>query len=251
VKKLFMLLSLISMTFSSFAQWSWNIDFEEPGPVERIFIDTVSLAHNVWQVGVPGKTIFNSALSPVHAIVTDTLNPYPVNDTSQFIITHVRPGPWGGGNYSLLLDFSFKMNTDTLTDFGRIEVSIDHGANWINLLTQDATYGFNWVYPKPVLSGSTNGWVHFSEDINNLTYGVGYSDTLWYRFTFISDNIQTNKEGWMIDDLLFNDYWEGISEIHPGSLLSVSPNPASDFISITTKIHSPRPKVQILNLQGK
>jgi hypothetical protein len=57
------------------------------------------------------------------------LNPYPVNDTSSFIITHVRSFP-EGGNTVLLLDFYFQLNTDTFSDHGMIEASIDHGTTF-------------------------------------------------------------------------------------------------------------------------
>lgn len=48
-------------------------------------IDTTS-SNNIWQVGQPSKTFFDSAYSPVNAIVTDTINSYPVNNHSAFDI---------------------------------------------------------------------------------------------------------------------------------------------------------------------
>ncbi|MCX6283107.1 MAG: T9SS type A sorting domain-containing protein [Bacteroidetes bacterium] len=250
MKKLFILIALALITVSSFGQFEWNINFEDPIPIERIFIDTISNTINIWQIGIPGKIMFNSAHSPIHAIITDTLNPYRVNDTSRFVITHVRQGP-NGGNESLLLDFYFKINTDSLSDYGSIEVSIDHGTSWINLLTQDSVYGFRWLSQKPVLTGTKNSWTHYSEELSSLTYNVGYSDTLLFRFTFISDNIQTNKEGWIIDDLLFHDYWEGMNEVQNDNLISISPNPASKYILIRANKLASRPRVQIINFTGQ
>ncbi|MEI7492160.1 MAG: T9SS type A sorting domain-containing protein [Bacteroidota bacterium] len=250
MKKLFILIPLAIMASPSFGQFIWEITFEDPSPVERIFIDTASNPNNVWQIGIPHKTMFNSAHSPTHAIMTDTLNPYPVNDTSRFVITHVRQGPWGG-NESLLLDFYFKINTDSLSDYGTIEASIDHGASWINLMTQDTVYGFYWLSQKPVLSGRKNSWTHYSEELSPLTYAVCYSDTLLFRFTFISDNIQTNKEGWIIDDFLFHDYWEGINEVQNDNLISVSPDPASNYILVSANKFSSSQRVQIFTFTGQ
>ncbi len=250
MKKLFILIPLAIMASPSFGQFIWEITFEDPSPVERIFIDTASNPNNVWQIGIPHKTMFNSAHSPTHAIMTDTLNPYPVNDTSRFVITHVRQGPWGG-NESLLLDFYFKINTDSLSDYGTVEASIDHGASWINLMTQDSVYGFAWLAQKPVLTGTKTSWTHYSEELSPLTYAVGYSDTLLFRFTFISDNIQTNKEGWIIDDFLFHDYWEGINEVQNDNLISVSPDPASNYILVSANKFSSSQRVQIFNFTGQ
>ncbi len=231
MKKILLLMSLTLTVATSFGQSYWNINFEDTYYLDRVWIDTVSNPNNTWQIGTPDKIIFNSAHSPTHAIVTDTLHPYPVNDTSSFIITHIR-APLGGGNTVLLLDFYFQMNTDTLTDHGIIEASIDHGITWINLMTEDSTYQLWWIEPKPILSGNTIGWTHFSLNLAALTYVFGYSDTLLYRFTFVSDGIQTNKEGWIIDDFTFNDYWEGIQEIQNNDLISIFPNPTSDGLTI-------------------
>jgi hypothetical protein len=250
MKKLLLLISLTVVSATSFGQWQWNLNFEDTTYLHRVFIDTISNPNCIWQIGHPAKTIFNSAYSVPNVIVTDTLNPYPINDTSSFIITHIRPGNFGG-NESLLLDFYFKLNTDSLADYGIIEASLDNGTSWINLMTQDTTYGLNWINPKPILTGNTNGWVHYSEDIRSLTYMIGYSDTVLYRFTFISDSVQTNKEGWMLDDFLFNDSWEGIPEYQNDNLISISPNPTSNELRIhTTKIVD-KPTIQILNYTGQ
>lgn len=250
MKKLLLSISLILVAATSFGQWQWNIDFDDTTYCSRVFIDTISNANCVWQIGHPSKTIFNTAYSAPNAIVTDTLNPYPISDTSSFIITHIRP--WNqGGNESLLLDFYFKLNTDSLTDFGVIEASLNNGSSWINLLTQDTSYGLYWVNPKPILTGNTNGWVHYSEELHSLTSSIGYSDTILYRFTFISDSVQANKEGWILDDFNFHDWWEGINEIQNDNLISIFPNPTSDAIKIHRTKVSDNQKVQILDYTGQ
>jgi hypothetical protein len=42
-----------------------------------ITIDTGSHLHNSWQIGRPGKSVFDSAYTLPNAIMTDTLNTYP------------------------------------------------------------------------------------------------------------------------------------------------------------------------------
>lgn len=53
-----------------------------------------------------------------------------------------------------------------------------------------------------------------------------------FRFTFTSDSINTNKDGWIIDDINISCVGAGINEIQMNSPFRVIPNPTSDFISI-------------------
>ena len=41
---------------------------------------------NIWQIGASQKIIFDSAATVPNAIVTDTINSYPVNNVSRFTI---------------------------------------------------------------------------------------------------------------------------------------------------------------------
>lgn len=236
MRKLITILTVLMLSNTTFAQWDYFIDFDSPDSQNNhIIIDTVSNPDNIWQIGVPSKTVFDSAYSLTHAIVTDTLNAYPVNDTSSFILKHIRPGELGG-NESLQLNFWFKFNSDSLTDFGMVEASIDNGITWINLLTEDTTYYLQWLEPKPILTGNSNSWQHFALELSMLTYELGYSDTLLYKFTFISDNIQTNKDGWMIDDFQLNDWWEGIDEYENSDKINIYPNPSNGNVTIESSI---------------
>jgi hypothetical protein len=252
MRKLITILTVLMLTNTTFAQWNYFIDFDSPySENNHIIIDAVSNSSNIWQIGVPDKAFFDSAYSLTHAIVTDTLNPYPVNDTSSFILKHIRPGKQGG-NYSLQLNFWFKFYSDTLTDYGMVEASIDNGLSWINLLTDDVTYNLQWLEPKPVLTGNSNGWEHFALELIMLSYELGYSDTLLYRFTFISDSVQTNKDGWMIDDFQLADLWEGIEEYNNGKLINIYPNPSNGEISIVNNINPTNYyQVEIFDSNGK
>ena len=51
------------------------------------------------------------------------------------------------------------------------------------------------------------------------------------RFRFISDEIQTNKEGWMIDQIVFRGYeMMGDVDEFNKNLVKIYPNPSSDII---------------------
>lgn len=254
MKKLITFLTFVCLSNVLFAQFEYTIDFDDQAIIdEHIFIDTMSNPNNIWQIGNPGKEhMFEYNPFGYNAMVTDLYEPYPTNDTSVFYLRHIRyGGEWGSGvaNESLLLDFWYMMDADS-ADYGQIEVSIDHRATWINLMTQDEEYQFEWMEPKPVLSGEeTNG--HFSLEMRELAYLVGYSDTLWYRFSFITDGKQDNRDGWLIDKILIHDYWEGIDE-YDNKAISVYPNPTAGIVHIAANTEGAAYRtVRIIDMMGQ
>ncbi|MBL0049224.1 MAG: T9SS type A sorting domain-containing protein [Bacteroidetes bacterium] len=84
-----------------------------------------------------------------------------------------------------------------------------------------------------------------------MFFNIQMNDTVLFRFTFISDSIQTNKDGLMFDDFRFLDYFEGISEIQNNNLISISPNPTKDELRIHSSIVSNNKSMQILNSIGQ
>lgn len=238
----FIIFTIISS--SSFGQLNdnYNLTFDNQWELQHLFIDTISNINNVWQVGHPQKTIFTSAYSSPNVIVTDSINPYPTNDTSVFIITNVAIGQGFEWPHTVILSGQYYINSDTLTDYGEIEFSPDNGTTWINMLNDtviiDTTYNLVWFwdgYEKPVLSGNSNKWKSFWVNLAELghAYGVQDGDTVLYRFTFISDSIQTNKDGLMFDNLHFEDWVEGIEEMGFGLFKSYCyPNPAKNLLTI-------------------
>jgi len=231
----------------SYGQWYWGIDFENPSLFNRVFIDTIANPNNIWQIGEPGKLLFNSAHSPTHVIITDTLTPYPINDTSKFIITHLRefgPGAW------LSLEFYYKMDSDSLSDYGIVELSIDNGLTWYDLMTLDSILPNIWIETKPSLTGSSPNWTFFVADLSELATNIGFSDTLLYRFTFISDSVQTNKEGWIIDDFQLIDFAESTENFYHQDI-SLFPNPVSDYLKIKKENYGNNETVNIIDLAGR
>jgi hypothetical protein len=251
MKRVITFFTVLFITNISFGQSEYIIDFDSQYSADdHIIIDTLTNPDNIWEIGIPDKALFHNAHSPVHAIVTDTLNQYPVNDTSSFIIKHFRAGWWGTYNWELKLYFWFMMDSDTLTDYGKIEASIDNGLTWIDLLSDTCDFIF-WDEPKPVLTGNSGGWQHFAADLVELTYQIGYSDTLLYRFTFISDSIQTNKDGWIIDDFHLTDYWEGVDEYKNSDLIDIFPNPSNGNFTIESDLlNKSKFRIEIYDITG-
>jgi hypothetical protein len=239
MKYLFTLLfSVISLLAN--AQYAIYENFEAPYDAFRanFYIDTVNCANNIWQIGRPQKTVFDSALSFPNAIVTDTLNPIPPHDTSIFYLTTV-------GAYRSLssISFYYKIDKDT-NSFAKIEISGDAGLNWINPLTEDTTYNFYWVNSKPRIDTSTTGWRYFWLNMDywsmaDSSWGLSYphyrtSDTMMYRFTFISGDSVEAHDGWIMDNFKSeNTLRVGILDITSSKLL-LYPNPSSGEIKIST-----------------
>ncbi|MCG8411454.1 MAG: T9SS type A sorting domain-containing protein [Bacteroidales bacterium] len=238
MKKLLVLLLLI-ISVSVYSQRldysGYDINFEDTTQFVRIQIDTISNPNNVWQIGKPQKEIFTSAYSAPNAIVTDTINPYPINDTSSFIIKHIVPEMTGFCPYVAKVAGRYKIDSDTLTDFGIIEFSPDNGNVWINLLTDTQYVEQIWSYNEiPVLTGSLPGWNYFSASVAHFgpIYNIQPGDTVLYRFTFVSDSIQTNKDGLIFDNLYFQDWVEGINKIKNQFNSEIYPNPSSGITDI-------------------
>ncbi|MEI6815190.1 MAG: T9SS type A sorting domain-containing protein [Bacteroidota bacterium] len=232
MKNLVLIFLLAIIANTSVAQWLWNIDFENPQYLNRVYRDTVSNPNCIWQIGQPIKAIFTGAHSVPNAIVTDTLYPAPANDTSIFYLKHVRNQlqPW----HWFTLNFYYQMNGDSM-DIGKIEISPDTGHTWINIMTEDTIYNIQWLMTKPTLTGNTSGWQFFSINMEQwASYpamgGGPYpilitADTVLFRFTYISDSSSTPHDGWMIDDFTLEDWYEGIPEIQNSNSVMLSPNP--------------------------
>jgi len=220
-------------------------NFETANPILKI--DTTT--NNIWQIGHPGKAIFSSAFSAPNAIVTDTNYGYPLGNKSSFTITILNPNWWCGS--PSILSFWHKYDTDTLKDGGYIEVSYDGGNVWYNVI-KDTVDPCNWgwvpflgctVYDvtdtlfngEYGVSGSSNSWQYGAVE---WLYMVGvkctYPDSVMLRFTFISDTLAEDKEGWMIDNItLYSDFPGVLPEIETvGNEALIFPNPVRDVLTL-------------------
>ena len=235
--KFFIILSLSYVIIYGQYDGNYDIDFDDQYGIEFLFVDTISNHENIWQIGSPEKNSFDEAYSAPNAICTDLVNPYPVNDTSTFTITNIAAGGFEN-NYFVILEGKYMIDSDSLNDFGLIEFSPDKGHTWIDLIN-DTIYlhkgCYEWWTDRPSFTGKTNGWKDFGVQLAGFgdEFNLHWPDTVIYRFTFISDSIQTNRSGWILDDLHFEDWWESIIDNRNNSFNSeVYPNPAENFVTI-------------------
>lgn len=203
-------------------------------------LDTNS--QNIWNVAIPQKPVFNSAHSPVKAIFTDTVNSYPINQLAHFDMAFEVPYIFG-----IIISFKHQYNTDKYKDGGFLEISYDNGASW-NANLADNTLMFNTenyytqddtlIGNRVGFSGDSNGWIDTKIQMI-WAFPVRSSfpyDSLHVRFNFVSDSIQTNKDGWIIDDFKVS-----YAEL-PGSVaengknnynIQIAPNPIENTSTIS------------------
>ena len=231
--------SLVSMVAK--AQFNPEvIDFESVTN-SLIHIDTANHA-NLWQIGRPQKTLFNSAITPPNAIVTDTLLPYPINTNSSFQFTvydstFILSGsnPTWSWNY-IYFSFEYEMDSDTLHDGGYVEFSLDSGQTWHDIAPWNSMFYYqNTLFNgRPAITGHRLGPDYRMATIP-LCAGLGgptIPHSIDIRFTFASDSINTNKEGWLIDNIWFGvDICSGIHEASKANTVTAYPVPASTSIA--------------------
>lgn len=234
-----------------------------------IHIDTS--AQNLWRIGVPHKTFFNPESTSGKAIVTDTMNNYPINNHSFFDLYIGDFNYEGFYPYDIFIMFNHKFDTDDHKDGCYITVSWDKGQSWVNII-EDTIYPYctpsNPEYFQPQnlygsgdslfngergYSGHSNGWVttQFSwYDVPTKDYFS--PDTMILRFNFISDSIPNQKEGWMIDDiLLYSVYMSGMKNTNDENNLLIYPQPANASVGFSFSQNFKTIGLDIFDMQGR
>jgi len=198
--------------------------------------DTIN---NIWQIGKPQKAIFDSASTKPNAIVTDTINFYPNNDTSSFIAKINADFTWSAGVFAL--QWMQKLDYDTVFDGGKLEFSVDSGLTWENALNSAYNYNF-YGFNAENLDTLHNGEYVFTGTDSTwrniwLCYGftwIGlYNNYVEFKFTSISDGINNNKEGWLIDNLYaYTTYVHTTVDLGYENYINIFPNPTQDKLHI-------------------
>jgi hypothetical protein len=222
---------------------SLNFDNANKG-VLTLIIDT-TFSNNLWQVGAVQKNGFPSALSGVRTLQTDTVSAYGVNNESAAIV--YCDSTIGGGKKEFSLIFWHYYDIDS-TDSCILQVTIDSGKTWLNYADTSGSgvvvsayysgslnnYGAQ-PYNNSVLSwsGASSGWVKEAVCISyTFAKGLHISRRYGFRFLFVSDSSNSNKPGWMIDDIRVKNpiIHAGVGDISKTQGVTVYPNPSSSGI---------------------
>lgn len=264
MKKTLLIIILTIIAATGFAQiepWYgiYEVDsckFETP--CHLIINDTVT--GNLWQRGAPQKLVFTESYSLPNAMVTDTLNPYPANADAWFDLRFNMEEYFYG--MDILVGFRHRYNTDTLADGGYIELSYDHGLTWVNILN-DPNYmiflsenlygaGDTLTGGIPGFSGYSGDWVHTQIEIIYALPVKWPVDSLYMRFHFISDDVETARDGWIIDNIKssFVDLGSAAknNDITP---IMVFPNPLTESSILTIPNSSGKIlKIELIGTSG-
>ncbi len=209
-------------------------------------------SNNLWVYGESQKT----SLSHVgKVLITDSVQSYP-NGTNASLEIHWPA--WNQYPLSLIMGFHHSMHSDSLHDGGIIEVSRDYGATWTNVIEDQTNMLFlsNELYTSndTLYTGEKGFSGSFSDRYTEIEWIWLFpikdfpTDTMYYRFRFISDTIDQTKEGWMISDLTFSfaDLGSGIEEVALFDI-SITPNPSNGWIAINSSSEVERAILRDLN----
>jgi hypothetical protein len=194
-------------------------------------------SNNLWVRGESQKTTLTH---DGKVMITDSVYTYPNETNTSF---EIHWPAWQQYPFSLILGFHHSMNSDSLLDGGIIEVSRDYGLSWTNVIEDQSNILFlsNELYTNAdtLFTGEKGFSGTFSDRFTEIEWVWMFpvkdipTDTMYYRFRFISDTIDNTKEGWMISDITFS-YADLGSGIEGMSLFdfSISPNPSNGWINI-------------------
>lgn len=232
------LLACSGLRAQSFSQY---FDGADTSVFNSVIVELDTSAGNIWQIGPPHKIIFDSASTVPNVLITDTINNYPVNVNSatQFYVDPGWFGPWG----ILAVQWRQKLDMDMHRDGGYVEFSLDTGLTWQNAFNNPIVYnfyGFDTLNKDTLLngdvafSGTDSTWrdIWFCLD-NSMLQSF---PRVQVRFRFVSDSVDTQQEGWMIDNLMVH-----MTMIHTAGgpqqeeYLRVYPNITSGIVNIEAK----------------
>jgi hypothetical protein len=290
--------TLLLLTFLSFYTKAQNfiLNFEDTTVINQVYYtDSILDPQHIWQIGVPNKPFFDSAYSPVHAVVTLLDSAMPENAKASFVIAIPNPNQiYSGyfGYYGSLLTFTHKFDFDLGKGGAYVEYSVDSGNHWHPISTNGAHYidynsssiyciTGNYGIPQivdgqmlfpplwwsfvptdttpqgiPYFTVTDSTWIQDSIVMPAQLGEKTYQNNLFlFRFTAFTDSNSLSKEGWMIDNISFQQYFfscpGGINEIN-SSHLKIYPDPVSDGFTlslISTNVHAY--EVSLIDLMGR
>jgi|GEM_PF-3664185 len=226
-----------------------TINFEQPfSEGNAIYIDEADTV-NTWYIGTPQKSQFNRAFSEPYCIFTDTIGGIEDNDTSSFMIRM---------RYNSYSSFGIRFNTRfslAAGDSAYMEYSFD-SLTWHHALVLD---------PDTDLCGTPFALTLYPFSAMNNTdtvAGMNYShlacvpappyDTVFFRFTMVTGTLAGYREGWLIDDIVFQTGIQGLDDYVINDM-RVYPNPATEQINLewTATSQEEELMIRIVDMQGR
>ncbi|MFT6746875.1 MAG: hypothetical protein ACJAZ2_001220 [Glaciecola sp.] len=244
-----LLLCLIVCPFLTVKAQSFIQYFEEMPTTydDTLHINIDETSENIWQIGQPNKPIFYSAASVPNALVTDTINNYPLDNTSTFWFKPIEKLEYYGYNV-IAIQWMQKLDLSA-GHHGFVEFSSDGGQTYQSIF--DNSYVYNlYGYENSSLDTLNDGKIGFSGTDTTwrniwVCYDANYLqniDTLILKYTFDSHDSNSGAkqvlagEGWMLDNFRSSiTIAHTAKEVLMESYQEVYPNPSSGKINIRTQ----------------
>lgn len=239
--KSFTLLVLTLFAFPASAQIAFQQYFDGADTSASNSLFPVVDSNSTWEIGVPSKIRFNTAFTQPKAILTDSLNPYPINDSSSFEVP--IPINWFS-NGILAIEWVQSLDLEEDKDFGFVEFRASDTAAWSNIFDNNYVYnvfGFDSANVKQQngkwgftgLSDRDNVWVCL--DLSWL-WQISPNDTVFFRFQVVTDSLNSQQDGWMLDNLSAHlTAFHTINENKTENFLNVNPNPSNGVLNISAR----------------
>lgn len=216
-------------------------------------------ADSIWQIGIPQKTYLDSAFSLPYALMTDTINNYGTNLSSSFIIVLNQYTVYGFP--FLQVEWMQKTDLEEGVDGGVIETSYDNGLTWSNVFDDpnfrpDIVGNYQWDTLHNNQAGITGTndwqWMAICWGSNTGTLPNGFSE-IYIRYTIVSDSIDTEQEGWMIDNFfVFGGIIGNTADINSSKPIAIHPNPTQSLLNINLdEVRSNNANLEVYNNAGK
>lgn len=215
--------------------------------------------NTLWQIGEPAKSNFNTALSLPNAIMTDSLNTYPINQTTWFEVEVNEFTLWSWPE--IQLEWYYKADLEQGIDGGIIETSYDDGLTWKNVFSDPdflpemvGSFEIDTLFNGQVgITGVTSDWNWMAICWGNFIGELPINpSSIKVRYTFVSDSNDTQQDGWMMDNFTTQSEIIGSTTSQNAQLIKAFPNPTTDALYFDSdEFNQTDLKVHIYNNAGQ
>jgi hypothetical protein len=177
---------------------------------------------NLWEYGTPSATTINAAYSPTHAWATNLDGNY-TNNADEYLYSPLF-------NFSTVdsayLDFYHWYDTQSGSDGGNIQYTVNGGSTWLTLGLQNDLNGLSWYNSTangtPCWSGNSLGYVHSRFKLHSLPGNtiINSPVPVQFRFHFFSNATTNTGDGWAVDNF---QIVESAAPIDAGVIAIVQP----------------------------
>lgn len=213
----------------------------------NFFQNDYSINSNLFETGISLKNPYINEDFGEYALITDAAIPYLNNNLSS-IRLKVRCVECNYGEFNLY--FYHKLECDSLYDGGLVQYSIDDGISWNNIINCPFCDLTNFYTINDTITSMYD--VGFNNSISTWELcGINFStqeniSEVDFRFIFSSDLSDTDKNGWLIDNISICSNPVLVSANNLTNGILIFPNPTNNMSVIHLK--NPQDKIDCVNI---